>query len=464
MADNDETTVVSPLPGDPKSPDDDQSNDVIDQIIDWGTDSADIQATIAGRRSVQGQPGDDITTVFPAEGGFNGSGGQAQRPGAEPGYIPPGLRGQGNNMRGQDSPYSTTVRIDKQQKRSRAPWAIALICVVALCAIALIVFLPKTQSGSAESNSASASASSQPAEASSDASASSDSQDAAKSSESSEVAESSGSAEEPKEDVIAVMDSVDEYSWEDLSKISDEISAASSESEAIDIAKSYHLCTNDGTLDGTQVKEVEFVNGVQAEVIVAGFWHDNKSDGSGKAGITFMFKDAETSHAMNETDTNSGGWESSDMRAWLDSSWKPMLPEDLRDAIVPVDKLTNNVGTADSADVVTVTSDELWLFSGRELNGYIDWYASDDMNPACDDVLNAEGEQYQLFRDTNVVSGSPNPILERVDWGDKKTFWWQRSAGPAGTTDFRSVLQKGDPGNQGSGASNEYGVIPGFCI
>lgn len=101
--------------------------------------------------------------------------------------------------------------------------------------------------------------------------------------------------------------SVEDYTWDELSKISKEIGAAGDEDAAIVIAKEYNLCTPDGKLDGTQTKTVALADGATAQVQICGFAHDDKADGSGKAGITFIFKDAVDEQSMNNAGTNSGG-------------------------------------------------------------------------------------------------------------------------------------------------------------
>ena len=257
---------------------------------------------------------------------------------------------------------------------------------------------------------------------------------------------------------VAVKGSVDEYSWAELSKISQEIGQAGSESAAIEVAKKYNLCTPDGRLDGTQTKTVTLSDGTTAQVQICGFAHDDKSDGSGKAGITFIFKDAVAEHSMNGSGYNSGGWEASEMRSWLNSGLKGQLPSDLQAVIVPVGKRTNNVGETTSASSVTVTSDALWLFSARELCGDIDWYSDQSYNS----VLNAEGAQYKLFRDMNVDSYNGNAILTKNFHGSSCN-WWERSANPSYSSNFLDVYSYGGP-NSFDYAAYSYGVVPGFCI
>lgn len=252
---------------------------------------------------------------------------------------------------------------------------------------------------------------------------------------------------------------VEAYSWEELSRISSEIASAADEALAIEIAKKYNLCTSDGKLDGTQMKSVTLSDGTQTAVQIAGFVHDDKTDG-GKAGITFIFKDAIAEHDMNSDFHRTGGWERSEMRSWLSSNVLGTLPEDLRNEIVAVDKLTNNTPETTDISTVTTTSDRLWLYSFTELCGMSDTYYVSAYN----DILNAEGSEYKLFRDSSVKAESSNAILVKTFKGESYE-WWERSPRPGSTDDFEfeSVLPTGNPvGN--ILADSALGVVPGFCI
>ncbi len=262
---------------------------------------------------------------------------------------------------------------------------------------------------------------------------------------------------------IAPKSSTNEYSWDELSQISQEIGKAADENAAIEVAKKYNLTTEDGKLDGTQTKDVTLSDDTQTSVQIAGFYHDDKSDGSGKAGITFIFTDAiAAGRDMNSTPTNVGGWERSQMRSWLSSDGMKMLPEDLQSAIVAVDKLTNNVGETTSTSSVTKTSDKLWLYAPIELCGEVDWY--DGSYSPCNDVLNAEGTQYQLYLDAGItnVYGPQNVILEKT-YDGSSSGWWGRSPDPYSSDYFYFVSSDGNPYfivvDYGSN-----GVVPGFCL
>lgn len=64
--------------------------------------------------------------------------------------------------------------------------------------------------------------------------------------DSGEHAQQAVSSEEQKEKTL------EDYTWEELSKISEEIGNAPDEGAAIEIAKGYKLTTEDGKLDGTR--------------------------------------------------------------------------------------------------------------------------------------------------------------------------------------------------------------------
>lgn len=258
-------------------------------------------------------------------------------------------------------------------------------------------------------------------------------------------------------EAATVKSAVEAYTWDELAQISDEIGAAGDEAAAIEVAKKYNLCTPEGKLDGTQVKLVTLTNNMTVPVQIVGFAHDDKTAG-GKAGITFMFGDAIAEAPMNQTDTNAGGWEASQMRAYLNGDGMALLPEDLKKVVAPVDKLTNNVGETQDVSAVTTTSDSLWLLSAAELCGSIDWYS----DPSYNAVLNAEGFEYQLFRDTAVDSSNANDILVK-NYQNSPDYWWERSPSPNYSGGFQSVNSGGNPGIGGN-ARYSYGVVPGFCL
>lgn len=245
---------------------------------------------------------------------------------------------------------------------------------------------------------------------------------------------------------------LNDYSWEEIAQISKLISKKGDQNGAIEIAKKYHLCTADGKLDGTQTKDVTLSDGTQTKVMIMGFNHDDKSDGSGKAGITFIFADDIAKKNMFERadldnlfqkiqDDGSASisWENASLRSWLSDSFSNELPSDLREQIVSVDKADavmpwvsytidsyygGGIGAElnDDPDLMTTTttSDKLWVPSFVELAPLSDYLMSNWT------YLLQEGSQYQLFNDAGVTADTPNRILGTYDSQDGGG-WWLRS-------------------------------------
>jgi hypothetical protein len=263
----------------------------------------------------------------------------------------------------------------------------------------------------------------------------------------------------------AIRASLGDYSWDELSAISKKIGAAADEDEAYAIAKTYHLMSDDGKLDPWDTKKIVFDDGTDAYVQIAGFYQDEKADGSGKAGITFIFTDAVLEEPMNNKDDNAGGWADSSMRRWLNNQFCKSLPDDLQRAIEPASKWTNNVGATNSVDSVTATSDSVWLFSASEICGEISWWDEESAyynSGPFNEISNKEGSRYLLFNGLNYRNDKESLALQKDSKG-KSISWWLRSPSPYYSSSFRYVDQDGMPFLI-SYASRLRCVVPGFCL
>lgn len=130
-------------------------------------------------------------------------------------------------------------------------------------------------------------------------------------------------------------------------------------------------------------------------VVVLGFDHDDKSDGSGKAGISFGMKHLlSTAYSMNETHTSTGGWHESLFRTQTIPKLFGQLPSDLRNRIKTVDK----VAAAGNSSTNLITSqDALWLLSEVEVRG-----ASGSILQ----VTTEDGAQYEYWQFFGINSDS----------------------------------------------------------
>lgn len=247
---------------------------------------------------------------------------------------------------------------------------------------------------------------------------------------------------------------VADYSWDELSQISELLSSAADDNAALELAEQYHLCTAAGKLDGTQTKDVKLTSGATVTMRVAGFLQDNKADGSGKAGITFVAQNSASDQPINAQATTAGGWEKSTLRTWMADTLLEQLPAELSDHLVAVSKLTNPAPGSGSAQ--QKTADTLWLPSYSEVVGQISSY-----NKRAAAGYKSEGAQYQLFADAGVTWDLElSPILVS---GGTAEYWWLRSPDVSNSAWFMCVTPAGQP-TWGHKPATVQGVLMGFCL
>lgn len=130
-----------------------------------------------------------------------------------------------------------------------------------------------------------------------------------------------------------------------------------------------------------------------------------------------------------------GGWEKSEMRAYLNDTIKPQIPALVRAAIKPVTKTHPAYSTKYNGSSFTqTTTDEVWLPSYNEMFGSSSLY-------------------YPLFQNTNA-----NRIKKKAG-ATSASVWWLRSA--YNYNYFSYVDSSG--GGSGNYAGGSYGVALGFC-
>lgn len=163
--------------------------------------------------------------------------------------------------------------------------------------------------------------------------------------------------------------------------------------------------------------------------------------GTTERGLIFLLKDCmKDEHGMNKRMTSKGGWRDSEMRLWLNETIIRMLPDELREMIVP----RRIVQTMDGERLES--EDKLWLPSFTEMFGK---EGAEDWAPADTDET-----QLELF------STERSRVKERPGNG---TWWyWLRSPYGSNSTYFCYVNSNGYANC--NGASSAYGVAFGFCL
>lgn len=178
------------------------------------------------------------------------------------------------------------------------------------------------------------------------------------------------------------------------------------------------------------------INGSDYLIDIIGKNHDDYSDGSGKAPLTFQMHNCYGEQKMNNSNTNVRGWGSSDMRIKRLPAILALMPTEVQNGIREVKKLTS-AGNADNT--IKATADKLFLPSEIEIFGKITYAKS------------GEGTQYDYYKAGN------SPVKY---YGSNTTEWWERSPMAKNTTYFCSVRSYANS----SIANALRGVAFAFCF
>lgn len=219
------------------------------------------------------------------------------------------------------------------------------------------------------------------------------------------------------------------------------------------------------------------ISSLKVDAFIIGFNHNSGKEGSnrihfllGKISSKFVglvdsnySSTTSTSGAftMNTSNTNSGGWGSSQMRSKvLGSASSPTsptantllaaLPSDLRAVMKSCTKYTDNKGGGNTASNVSSTTDYLFLLSEYEV------FAT---HQYCNDAEPNYQAQYDYFKAGN------SKVANKHSATGTAAVWWLRSPNYNNNINnnnyFCAVSSSGslDYNN----ANNAYGVVPGFC-
>ena len=200
-------------------------------------------------------------------------------------------------------------------------------------------------------------------------------------------------------------------------------------------------------IGGRMIIPINFSDGIViADVEIIAHNHDNLSDGSGKAPLTFFCADLpQILHRMNETSTNEGGWEASEMRVFLNSELFGALPDALKSIVLSVSKISDG-GVNNKA--LVATEDNCWLASYDEVG-----LASSANN------LPGQGELY-----SSIFSGNKDSRKKYITNDTSTGGWWLRTSYYSQNSNsmFWRVTNSG--GSYSDIAFNSFYVAFGFCI
>ena len=213
-------------------------------------------------------------------------------------------------------------------------------------------------------------------------------------------------------------------------------------------------------MDATGVSESHKAN--DYVYVIIGIEHDDlvaPINGKTKAAITIqtermLYLDTTTeyndsydsSHEygyMNNTSTNSGGWEGCARRTWCNNVYKQCLPTYIQNMMKSVKKLTSVGG---QGSTIKTSNDYAFLLSEIEIFGSTTYSSA------------GEGEQYQYFKNAT-ANRYKKPIYSS---GYVSGYYWARSPYYIDSSSFCYVSIGGDEGAYK--ANGAYGVVLCLCI
>lgn len=146
------------------------------------------------------------------------------------------------------------------------------------------------------------------------------------------------------------------------------------------------------------------INGVDYQIDIIGKNHDDYSDGSGKAPLTFQLHDCYIEREkMNNSDTNDGGWTSCAMRQTHLPAILSQMPSEVQRGIREVNKLTS---AGNQSTIINITADKLFLLSEIEVFG------------SAYNSAQGEGVRYDYYKTKNSM---------QKYWNGESASWWERS-------------------------------------
>ena len=150
--------------------------------------------------------------------------------------------------------------------------------------------------------------------------------------------------------------------------------------------------------------------------------------------------------SMNSSQTNSGGWNSCQMKSTICPAFKNALPSDLQSNIRAVTKWQNN-GNSTSGQS---SSNEIWLLSEMEIFGQQTYSG-----------YTANQLQYDFYKGVTNWSAAP-----KIKYKDTSTsaavYWWERSAYSSDSNRFCRVGANGSANY--FNANRSLGFAPCLCL
>ena len=169
-------------------------------------------------------------------------------------------------------------------------------------------------------------------------------------------------------------------------------------------------------------------------------------------GFVLEFADIIDEQRMNNSTSNEGGWEASQLRTYLNSTVYNLIPEEIRNNIIDTYVVSGH-GSKDSNNFTT--TDKVYLLSTKEV-----WGKEGATNVCTRDTAEVETRQLDYYKSQGIKTDSNNGAIKKYNGNTKN--WWLRTADSADSDDFMRVNDTGHWGDSTANVTNY--VSPAFRI
>ena len=169
-------------------------------------------------------------------------------------------------------------------------------------------------------------------------------------------------------------------------------------------------------------------------------------------GFVLEFADIITEHAMNDTNTNVGGWPATSMRTFVNNDIYNAIPSEIKNAIIDTTVVSGHGST--SGETNFTSTDKLYLLSTAEV------WAQGSSNTISKDTARDNTRQLDYYKNLGVTTSNYSGAIKKN--GTSASYWWLRAANSNTGNNFYGVATGGDWGD--SYSSYTRGVVPAFRL
>ena len=168
-------------------------------------------------------------------------------------------------------------------------------------------------------------------------------------------------------------------------------------------------------------------------------------------GFVLEFADIITTHKMNNSNPNKGGWPVTRMRTFVNNDIYNAIPSELRNVIIDTTVVSGH-GRNDTENFTS--TDKLYLLSPAEI------WAQGTSNTVNYDTARDVTKQLDYYKNLGTSTSNYSGAIKKN--GTDADFWWLRSAHSDYGNAFFNVRSNGECGSDYS--YDTYGVSPAFRL